>query len=73
MALASCWVAPAKAHVSLGFYYGAELDDPAGLLEGTGKLMRHTEIRAPADLDRAPLRALVARATKHRVPPLPPR
>lgn len=33
------------AHVNVGFFHGAELADPAGLLEGTGKLMRHVKIR----------------------------
>src|SRR5262252_7419368 len=30
-----------KAHVNVGFYLGATLKDPVGLLEGTGKRMRH--------------------------------
>jgi hypothetical protein len=33
------------AHVNVGFFRGAELDDPAGLLEGTGKFMRHVKLR----------------------------
>ena len=37
------------AHVNVGFYRGAELDDPAGLLTGTGRLMRHVKLR-PAEL-----------------------
>lgn len=32
-------------HVNLGFFYGAYLPDPAGLLEGTGKHMRHIQLR----------------------------
>lgn len=32
------------AHVNVGFFYGAALDDPAGLLEGTGKRMRHVKL-----------------------------
>jgi hypothetical protein len=34
-----------KAHVNVGFFRGAELSDPEGLLEGTGKLMRHVKLR----------------------------
>jgi hypothetical protein len=34
-----------RAHVNVGFFYGAALDDPAGLLEGTGKRMRHVKLR----------------------------
>jgi hypothetical protein len=40
-----CYIAPQKNHVNLGFYYGADLPDPNGLLEGTGKLLRHVKIR----------------------------
>lgn len=34
-----------KAHANVGFYYGATLPDPAGLLEGGGKRMRHVMLR----------------------------
>ncbi len=37
-----------KAHASVGFYRGATLADPAGLLEGNGKRMRHVKLR-PGD------------------------
>ncbi|MBS0633336.1 MAG: DUF1801 domain-containing protein [Verrucomicrobia bacterium] len=33
-----------KAHVNVGFFHGAALPDPARLLEGTGKLMRHVKL-----------------------------
>jgi hypothetical protein len=64
-----CWIAVSKQHVSLGFYYGAELPDPEHLLEGTGKMMRHVKIRSGEDLQRPALRAMIAFATTHRVPP----
>jgi hypothetical protein len=35
-----------KSHVNLGFYYGASLPDADGLLEGTGKKLRHVKIRS---------------------------
>ena len=35
---------------SLGFFRGAEIADPSGLLEGTGKFMRHVTLR-PTDED----------------------
>lgn len=40
-------------HVNVGFFYGAALDDPAGLLEGTGKRLRHVKLRwaQPVDTD----------------------
>src|SRR6184192_1559172 len=31
-------------HVNVGFFHGAALPDPAGLLEGTGKFMRHVKL-----------------------------
>lgn len=34
-----------KAHVNVGFFYGAELNDPPGLMEGSGKRMRHVKLR----------------------------
>lgn len=34
-----------KSHVNIGFFYGAMLEDPAGLLEGGGKRMRHVKLK----------------------------
>jgi hypothetical protein len=48
-----------KAHVNVGFFLGADLEDPAGLLEGTGKRMRHVKVKPGDDLDIAALTALV--------------
>jgi hypothetical protein len=50
------------AHVNVGFYLGAELDDPAGLLEGTGKFMRHVKLRPDRPVDSAALEALIEAA-----------
>lgn len=58
--------------VNLGFYYGAELPDPEGLLEGTGKLMRHVKLRSVEDVRRPAVRALLDAAKGHRVPPPKP-
>ena len=48
-----------KAHVNVGFFHGAELEDPAGLLEGNGKRMRHVKLRPGADVNVAALSALI--------------
>ena len=48
-----------KAHVNVGFFSGAELDDPMGLLEGRGRRMRHVKLRPGADFDVAALSALI--------------
>jgi hypothetical protein len=34
-----------KSHVNVGFFHGSALPDPAGLLQGTGKFMRHVKLR----------------------------
>lgn len=67
-----CWLAPFSKHVVFGFYYGTELPDPEGLLEGTGNPMRHVKIRTSEDLDNPALRRLVEAAGAHRVPPARP-
>ncbi|MBA3896148.1 MAG: DUF1801 domain-containing protein [Sphingomonadaceae bacterium] len=50
------------AHVNVGFFHGAELDDPAGLLEGSGKRMRHVKLRWGHPVDAAALNELIAAA-----------
>lgn len=47
------------AHVNVGFFRGAELSDPSGLLEGRGKLMRHMKIRPECDIDASALLKLI--------------
>jgi hypothetical protein len=61
---AFCYVAVYKAHVNLGFNRGAQLPGAEGVLEGTGKLMRHLPVRAPADLDNPNLRRFLRAALK---------
>jgi hypothetical protein len=48
-----------KDHVNVGFFFGALLKDPARLLEGTGKRMRHVKLRPGRELDSAALARLV--------------
>lgn len=48
-----------KAHVNVGFFRGAELSDPNGLLEGTGKFMRHVKLTPDREIDAAALVALI--------------
>jgi len=50
------------AHVNVGFFRGAELADPAGLLEGTGKYMRHVKIRSDSELEAKALMGLIETA-----------
>jgi hypothetical protein len=48
-----------KHHVNVGFFFGALLNDPAGLLEGTGKRGRHVKLRPGREVDSAALAELV--------------
>ena len=48
-----------KAHVNVGFFRGAELADPNGLLEGTGKFMRHVKLRPEGEVDATALMKLI--------------
>jgi hypothetical protein len=50
------------AHVNVGFFRGAEIADPHGLLEGTGKLMRHVKLRPGYSYDATALTYLIAAA-----------
>lgn len=50
------------AHVNVGFYQGASLPDPAGMLEGAGKRMRHVKLRPGIEIDEAALRKLIEAA-----------
>lgn len=51
-----------KAHVNVGFFRGAGIADPDGLLEGTGKFMRHVKLRPGRDIDAGALRRLIETA-----------
>jgi len=48
-----------KSHTNIGFFYGAHLDDPAGLLEGTGKNMRHVKLKTGREPDPVALQSLI--------------
>lgn len=50
--------------VNLGFNHGATLEDPKGILEGSGSRIRHIKIRTPKDLERPELRSYIKRARK---------
>ncbi|MEZ4294789.1 MAG: DUF1801 domain-containing protein [Polyangiaceae bacterium] len=51
-----------KGHVTFGFWRGAELRDPEGVLEGDGDLMRHVKIARLDDVRAGVLRPLVEQA-----------
>jgi hypothetical protein len=59
-----CAISPHGAWVNLQFHAGARLPDPDGLLEGTGKSMRHVKLAAPRDLARRGLAKLIRAAAE---------
>jgi hypothetical protein len=50
--------------VNIGFWRGAQLDDPAGRLEGEGDRMKHLSLREGDPVDEAELSAFVRQAVE---------
>jgi len=46
-------------HVNVGFFHGSSLQDPARLLQGSGKCMRHVKLRPEASTNAAALSRLI--------------
>lgn len=59
---AFAYVGVFAAHVSVGFFHGAALPDPARLLQGTGTYMRHVKIVPGRTIDGRALEDLIAAA-----------
>ena len=51
-------------HLNLGFNKGTLLDDPHGLLTGTGKLIRHIAVKSPKDYRKKKVKDLIRSAIK---------
>lgn len=60
------YILPHKKWVNLGFFRGALLDNKSGLLEGTGKNMRHVKIRSVEDANKEELKELIQAAFEER-------
>ena len=60
-----CLVGVFTKHVNLGFMRGAELEDASGVLQGSGKAMRHITLKRLSELDRPEIRAYLRQARKH--------
>jgi len=70
-----CWVGTsgpvayvyaAPEFVQFGFFRGATLKDPKGLLEGEGKYVRHVKVRKTSEIDERAFTALLKQATRPR-------
>ena len=59
-----CFFTVGKNHVTFGFLRGTALLEPKGLLEGTGKNLRHVKLRSVEDLERPGLKKLIERSVK---------
>ena len=66
------YLMPFKGHVTLGFYHGGELPDPAGLLPGSGGkqvsgtlAMRSLRVTSLDDVAAPALRSLIDAAVQH--------
>ncbi len=57
-----CYFHAAAKHLSLGFHEGATMEDPDGVLEGTGKQMRHTKLYPDKSFPEEQIRALLKQA-----------
>jgi hypothetical protein len=55
-----------QAHVNLKFFERAELEDHAGILEGTGKGVRHVKLRSTGDVEEAMILVLIDEALGRR-------
>ena len=51
-----------RSHVNVGFFHGAALPDPARLLQGAGKFMRHVKLRPGTAVDATALSRLIEQA-----------
>lgn len=60
-----CYLAIFPRHVNLGFAQGAHLDAPDGLLQGTGKGMRHIKIKSAADIKKREFTRLLKAAADY--------
>jgi hypothetical protein len=60
------YIMPFKNWVNLGFYKGADLPDPAGMLEGSGKKLRHVKVRSVEDAEKPEVRTLIEEAIAER-------
>ena len=58
------YVYSAPDHVQFGFFHGASLKDPKGLLRGKGQYVRHVRVTKSSEIDLKALRALLKQAAR---------
>jgi hypothetical protein len=62
MTEAYAYILPHAKWVNLGFYKGTDLDDPNGLLEGTGAKLRHIKVHSLEEADRPEFHSMIKAA-----------
>ena len=62
-----CYIGTLSNRVNLGFFYGADLTDQEGLLEGTGKNLRHVKVKSLEQAEQASVRELIELSIQERV------
>ncbi len=66
-----CYITPMQTYVTLGFLFGARLDDQHHLLQGIGKRARHVKVRSVEEAKNPVLKELVKVAWTHGADPIP--
>ncbi len=59
-----CFFSVGKNHVTFGFLRATSLPDPAKLLEGTGKNLRHVKLKTIEDVQNPALKKLIQAAAR---------
>lgn len=61
-----CYIGAQSTRVNLGFFHGAELSDPEGLMEGTGNRLRHVKVHSIEQAEQTSIRDLLLLSIKER-------
>ena len=57
-----CYIKAFKKSVNFGFWRGVDIEDPHGLLQGSGERMRHVKLASVEDIDEDALASFILRA-----------
>ena len=66
-----CYISPMEKYVTLGFLFGARLNDQHHLLQGIGKRARHIKIETLEEARNSAVKELVKAAWTHGADPVP--
>ena len=59
-----CYIKAFKDSVNFGFWRGIDIDDPSGLLQGTGEKMRHVKLTSLSDVNESVFSGFVKQAVR---------